>query len=527
MGWQDDPIVDEEPQVSGGQSFMDDPIVDEEIEAQAAPPTATPSMGEVAMNAVPKGAANLLNTPITLGNLIMQGIEKIADVSGATGIRDAVQFMRQGGQMDRNVPMEMAESSGLVDPSKNPQTGPQRIVDMAIQSAIGSAATPVGGVANIAKTAAMGLTSGAAAQSTKEATGSDLLAAVVGMATPLAVKGGAEAVARGGKNILLNETAKMTLKDAQRHGFVVEPSQVRQPTSKIETVAGKAAIAQGAVEKNQGIANRLAARSIGLPDDTALSPALLKTLKDKTMQPYKDVDAIFSQMKQSGQLPYFPRYHSASLMDEYIEAGQEAKALWKSYNRTPDISVLKAAKAADAHTGSILKDIEMVATASGQPDLSQRVQAAKQLYARINDVEMALNVGSGNISLPTLAKLYDNGKPLTGELKTIAKFANAFPRSARQIESVPPSGVSGTDAAMAATLGLGGAAASGSPAGLAAAGLPLLRNPAKRYVLSEKYQQRLLSDPSFRFTLNLPKGSARGASIMTGKTVLDNTEASE
>lgn len=488
--------------------------VQAEPQAQATP---EPSMGDVALNAIPKGVANLLNTPNMITSLVLKGLSSIPGMEEVPGLKEL------GDRFARNGIMELMKKGGIVDPAKDPQTGPQRVVDMAIQAAIGSAAIPGGGALNIAKQAALGATSGAAAQVTREATGSDLLAAVVGVATPLALKAGADAVSRGGKQILLNDTAKMTLKDAQKHGFVVEPSQVRQPTSKLETIAGKAAIAQGAVEKNQGIANRLAAQSIGLPPDTALSPAVLKTLKDRAMQPYRDVDAAFQQLKQAGTLPYFPRYHSQSLMDEFIEAGQEAKALWKSYNRTTDINVLKAAKAADKTTESIFKDIEMVANASGNPQLGQQVKAAKQLYARINDVETAMNVGTGNVSMPVLAKMYDQGKPLSGDLKTIAKFSNAFPRSAREIERVPPSGVSGTDAAMSATLGLGGAAASGSASGLLAAGLPLLRNPARRSLLSEKYQEMLLKQPS-RYNVTIPKSASLASSLMTGKTVLDQAE---
>ncbi len=486
-----------------------------------------PSIGAVALNAVPKGVANFLNTPNLINSLVLKGVASLPGLDAVPDLKNFLTGLAEHPEFQRNRPMEFMKKIGAVRPENEPQTGPQRIVDTAIQAAIGSAAIPGGGPLNMAKQAAMGATSGIAAQGTKEATGSDLLAGVVGMATPFVVKAGADRLAKGSKQGLLTPTAKMTLQDAQQHGFVVEPSQVRQPTSKIETVAGKAAIAQGAVEKNQGIANRLAARALGLADDTPLSPELLKTYKNTVMQPYRDVDEIFKQLKQGGQLPYFPRYHSNSLMDEFVEAGQDAKALWKSYSRDPKIEILKAAKAADAHTDGVFQDIMLVANASGKPDLANKVLSARKLYARINDVESAMNVGTGNISMPTLAAMYDKGKPLSGELQTIAKFANAFPRSAREIERVPPSGVSGTDAAMSATLGLGGAAAAGSPTGLAAAGLPLLRGPARNYVLSEKYQQRLLKDPSFRFNLQIPKSAARTSAVITGKTVLDQREESD
>ena len=78
MGWQDAPVIDgPEP------PYTPPPVPSPEgaapawqgapIEATAEPsPAEPPSMGAVAANAIPKGIANLLNTPITLANLIMQ-----------------------------------------------------------------------------------------------------------------------------------------------------------------------------------------------------------------------------------------------------------------------------------------------------------------------------------------------------------------------------------------------------------------------------------------------------------------------
>lgn len=510
-------IAHAQQRIASGQSPFAGP--GEQVEL---PNYENPSMGAVALNAVPKGVANLANTPHTINNLVLRGLANLPGMPQPA--KDFIQGIADHPAFQKNLPMELMQKIGLVNPENEPQTGPQRIVDMAVQAAVGAAAVPAGGLANVAKQAALGATSGAAAQTTNEATGSDLLAGIVGVATPLAAQAGARALQRGAKQVMLTDTAKMTLKESQQHGFVVEPSQVRQPTSKIETIAGKAAIAQGAVEKNQGIANRLAAKAIGLPPDTPLSPELLDSLKKTAMQPYREVDAAFQQLKQSGNLEYFPRYHSASLMEEFVAAGQEAKALWKSYSRNPEIAVLKAARAADTATESVFKDIERVALASGKPNLANQVRSAKQLYARINDVESAMNVGTGNVSMPALAKMLDNGKALSGELKTVAKFANAFPRAAREIERVPPSGVSGTDAAMSATLGLGGTAAAGNLSGLAAAGLPLLRGPARRHVLTDAYQRSLLQGSAKRWMPQLSQSSTRGVAAMTGKTVADNAE---
>jgi hypothetical protein len=171
-------------------------------------------------------------------------------------------------------------------------------------------------------------------------------------------------------------------------------------------------------------------------------------------------------------------------------------------------------------------EIEETVKRLGRPELIDRLRDARQLIARTYDVERAMNLGDGNISAQIIGRMFDQGRPLTGELATIGKFAQAFPRVTRDASIVPPSGVSGTDAAMSAVLGLGGATASGSTTGLLAAGLPLLRGPARRHLLSEKYQEMLLKQPS-RYNVTIPQSSSLASSLMTGNVVLGNKEASE
>lgn len=488
MGWNDDPVASDVPTPASppppqgaAPPWEGDTVVSE----PAAPtPTPEPSMGAVAANAIPKGIANLLNTPITLANLIMQGIANLPGAGHLTGLQSAAQEP----ELKANAPMDIAKSAGLVKPENEPQTGPQRIVDMAIQSAIGAAAVPAGGLAQAAKGAAIGATSGAAAQTTKELTGSDLLAAAVGMATPFALK----ALNAPAKQ-LLTEEGKFTLKEARNVGYVVEPSKVRQPSSKLETVAGKASIAQEAVVRNQEITNNMAAKALGLPEGTPLSPALLDTLKKRVEQPYQEVEALRAS---ATNLPWFPRYHSANLGEELKQARADTTALYKAYYNNPDPGVLKAAKVSAANAQSLEDDIDMIAKAVGKPELLSQLQAARQYRARIADVEMALNVADGNVSAPVIGRMLDKGRPLSGELKIVGKFAQAFPRVAREAASVPPSGVSGTDAAASAILATGGAAAAGGVEGAATGLLPLLRQPARSRVLSKSYQDKLLQTPT-------------------------------
>lgn len=493
MGWQDAPVIDgPEP------PYTPPPVPSPEgaapawqgapIEASAEPaqpePTPQPSMGAVAANAAPKGIANLLNTPITLANLIMQGIASLPGAGHLTGLQQAAQEP----ELKANAPMDVMKAAGAVKPENEPQTGPQRVVDLAIQSAIGAAAIPAGGVANAAKGAAVGAASGAAAGTTKELTGSDLLAAAVGMATPFVLS-----KLSASPTPLLTKEGKQTLKEAQAEGYVVEPSAVRQPTSKLETVAGKASIAQEASIKNQKVTNNLAAKALGLPEETPLSPALLDGLKQRVDATYQ---AVADLKASATNLPWFPRYHSQDLLGELKQARADTTSLYKAYYNNPNPGVLKAAKESAALAQSIEDDLDMIAKAAGKPELITQLQAARQYRARIADVEMALNVADGNVSAPLLGRMLDKGRPLSGELKVVGKFAQAFPRVAREAAGIPPAGVSGTDAAASAILATGGAAAAGGVEGAATGLLPLLRQPARSRVLSKGYQSKLLKEPT-------------------------------
>lgn len=513
MGWQDDPIASEVPTPGSppppdgaAPAWASDPVMPS---AAPAPEQPKPTMGQVAANAVPKGIANLLNTPMTLASLIMQGLANLPMAGHLGGLQEAANEP----ELKANPAMDLAKQIGAVDPAKDPQTGPQRIVDMAIQTAIGSAVVPGGGLAGAAKGAAIGATSGAAAQTTKELTGSDLLAAAVGMATPFAISGLGKAAATS----KLTAEGKLTLKEARTAGYVVEPSAVRTDFagSKLESVAGKAAIAQDATIRNQTVTNNMAAKHLGLPDDTSLSPALLDTLKKRVEQPYQEVEALRAS---STNLPWFSRYHNTNLGEELKQARTDTTALYKAYYNNPDPGILKAAKASSANVQSLEDDIDMIAKAVGKPELLTQLQAARQYRARIADVEMALNVADGNVSAPIIGRMLDKGRPISGELKVVGKFAQAFPRVAREAAGVPPAAVSGTDAAAAALLSAGGAAAAGSPAGVIAGGLPLARGPARNKVLSSKYQDKLLQDPK----APTPLSTTAARSGMVGKTLTQN-----
>ncbi len=432
-------------------------------EREAAVPQGTPDpgIGNVMLNAVPKGVANLLNTPVTLWNL----------AKGAAGamhpqIKDYM-------QPTPNYPMQAAESMGLVDPAKEPQTAGQRIADAAVQGGVGALAGPGG----FLKNAATGLAAGGAGQTTTEVTGSPTAGMVAGALTPFMLRSYS-------KPPEMNAVKQQTLEEGRKAGYVVPPTEVNPSfiNEKLESLAGKAAVKQEAVLRNQGVTNALAAKALGLAPDTPLTEGTLNAVREHASPPYKQV----AQISPMG----------ASALEKLKDARFEASDAWKFYQRSGDPAARKEAAALSQKADLYESAIEKMAKQAGQPGLIDDLRESRKLIAKTYDVEKSLNLGSADVSAPALGSQLDKAglAAKSGDLAVVGKFQQAFPKFMGEGTKSPVPGVSGTDAAMAAGLGMGGYGAAG-PAGWLAAGLPLVRGPARAYALSNMKQNRLLGTP--------------------------------
>ena len=454
-----------------------------EIMRMRAQPTEPSSTLAVAGQAVLKGAAALpdavLNTPANLGNLAMMAYATGRPEAAAKAELFEPPNLIRGG----------LEKAGLITPEGEPQTGGQRILDRAIQTGVGVAVAPAKGITDVALNVGSGLFSGAAAGLTKEVTGSDTAALLVGMATPMIT---AAAGSRANQPTLKNPVRSQTVREAQEAGYVIPPSAVKPSftTNRLESVAGKAAVKQEAAAQNQEVTNRLAAKSLGLPEETILTESTLNQVRSDAGKAYQAIADLS------------PR--AASALERLKEVRNNITAYFKHYDRSADPASLKEARKLTTQANMLERVIEKQAQAAGKPELVQGYLDARQLTAKSYDIERALNLGDGNVSATIIGRMLDQGKPLTGELKVIGKFAQAFPSITR--EGITSAGVSGTDPALAALLA--------SQGHVAAGGLPLLRGPVRSGLMSNLYQQRLLAQPP---TL----GQAATRSVLAGRSIAD------
>lgn len=129
--------------------------------------------------------------------------------------------------------------------------------------------------------------------------------------------------------------------------------------------------------------------------------------------------------------------------------------------------------------------IEYSLDGANKKELSANYQKARIRIAKTHSVEAALNDTTGNVDALHIAKMWDKGKPLSGGLEKIAKFADAFSGSARNVDNMKDA-VNFSFADLA--LGAAGHLATGNYAGLAAVGA----RPAMRSLALSRVGQGLI-----------------------------------
>lgn len=343
--------------------------------------------------------------------------------------------------------------------------------------------------------------------------------ALVGGALPVVTKAAGVAGNAIGKVFRGPEQAPELAKAVQAArtaGYVVPPTQAR-PTllnRLAEGFSGKITTAQNASAKNQGVTNSLAAKELGLPADTQLTPDVLKTVRDAAGQAY---DVVSSSGTITPGQPYldaldkiaapaikaaqgFPNAKPSpvielveSLRSPNFDAGsavaklKELRTAADDAFRTGNTDVARASKAA---AGALEDALEAHLGQIGNPQALQDFREARKLIAKTYSVERAMNPTSGSVDARKLAGQLNKGKPLSGDLKTIADFANRFPKATQTVEgmgSLPQT----SPLDWAASGGI--SAATGSPLMLASV---MARPASRRLALSDLVQNRLVQPPA-------------------------------
>jgi hypothetical protein len=145
-------------------------------------------------------------------------------------------------------------------------------------------------------------------------------------------------------------------------------------------------------------------------------------------------------------------------------------------------------------------------------NLLEQFKTSRQRMAISHTVEDAIRVGSGSVDAKKLGRDIQNDKYMTGDLKTVAEFANTFPRvnaPATTIGTPGAGSVLGRSFSGALGAGTGLVASGGNPlAVMAGAAAPELISAATRnYMLSKMGQRQIL--PKYDKYKNLAEGLSK------------------
>lgn len=467
------------PRATGMPSFAD-------AKAETGKPPA-PANSRVALNSISKGIAGgadaFLNTPNNVLNLIKAGAGSLTNLVGRPDLSPDItpnpDFARRA-----------ITAFGAIGPAGEPLTPTQRVIDYAGQFAGNALTAPANSTRGLAQNLAVSAGSGALAGGTKELTGSDTAAAAVGMLAPVAVNSMAGSAVnrieamrnRQSANVVRDET----LAAARKEGYVVPGSEVNQSAlnNRLESFAGKAALKQDASIRNQEVTNKLAAKELGLPEGTAITPGKLEAYRNQVSAPYQEIAKISPMADKA--------------LFDLRQARSESQAQWKFYERSANPDAQKAAIALDQRASMLETALERIAVRFGKPDLVNDLRDARTKIAKSYDIEKSLNVGDASVSAPVIGRALDSGKPLSGNLETIGRFQQGPGRKfTAEGASVPAPGVSGTNFYGGAVLGAAGNSMAG-PAGVIAGGIPLLRGPMRSLLLSDVYQNSRFANPNYR-----------------------------
>lgn len=264
---------------------------------------------------------------------------------------------------------------------------------------------------------------------------------------------------------------------ARQSGYNLPPTEVRPNAlnSLLEGLSGKTKTSQAASQQNQEVTNALAKKAVGLADDAVLDGPALQAIRAEAGKAYDAVAA-------AGQITPGAKYTQA--LDSIVSDAQKAAQSFPNGKANPVLAEIDALRSASFDAGSAVAKIKELRAAADTayaqrdkslgkalkqgaaaledaiedhlqqagPGLLKQFRDARQLIAKTYSVESALNKGSGEVAASALAKQLQKGRPLSGELRTIAEVGSAFPK-ATQVLPQSYNALSPLDFAVAAGTG--------------------------------------------------------------------------
>ena len=510
------------PQAFDPDAYLAAPVktLVSEVPAERRPPSTIAVVTSAPYKALGGAADVFLNAPQNVINLAKMGAGTLATAAGYPNLAPEV-----------TAPPErvtnMLRNAGLIKPTENMTQG-QRVLDVGLQAATGGMLSPARTGAELLRSGAVGLGSGAAGQVVTEATGSPVAGLVTSMAIPATTASAAQArQVRLDMQRSQNAVRDLTIRAGQNEKLLTTPGSVTPSGQNVllERVAGKTGLQQRAAVQNQPEIDRLARRAVQIPIDGDLTRANMENIRRQEYQiGYAPVarigpiatDTAFAQSLDDVLAAYtgpgrsFPNaipQPVTDLVNNYRVAQFNSGDAVGATRTLRDASRANMARgdnelglAQRAISNALEDQIERFLQTTGNTNLLDRLRASRQRMAISHSVEDAIVEGGGHVNARTLANdLQTRGRYFSGDLDLIARFANI------SRPTMTPPGARGTpDAGSLLGTSLGGGAGAlvgglfggvpGASAGamLGAVAPRAAQLAAQRYLLSPMGQRRAI-----------------------------------
>lgn len=309
---------------------------------------------------------------------------------------------------------------------------------------------------------------------------------------------------------------QQALARARAEGYSVPPATTNPSmlNRTLESIGGKVAMEQDASLANQKITDSLVKKGLGLDAATDMSESVLPGLRTAAAAPYKALRGAGTMRADSeygkaldriaGQYTGAAKDFPDLARNDVLAAIESVrKPAWDADSAMDAIAILRD-KSSTAYTqgdkalGKAYKEVSGAMESAIERSLGRRGKDAEKLLAEFRDArqliaktytaEKALNPQVGSFNASKFASELAKGKPLTGEMKKVGEFAQAFPKAAKLM--LDSGSVRNTDV----ILGAGTAAISKEPSLLL---YPFVRQAIRKGLLSQ-YGQEILGTPGIQ-----------------------------
>jgi hypothetical protein len=349
----------------------------------------------------------------------------------------------------------------------------------------------------------------------------------------------------------MNAVRDATLRAAQGEGYVATPGSVSPTGANVlsERMAGKTHLEQLASVQNQIVTDKLARRAVGIADTAPLTSDAMKSIRKaeytKGYEPIKNLgpiktdgayldDLVNLEATYTGPGGSFPgaipetvsnlvKIFTTDKFDakDAVKVTQTLREQAKSNFFKGDNDL---AKAQIGISNALENQIERTLTATQRPDaakLLEQFRLSRQRMAVSHTIEDAIKEGSGTVIASKLAKDIQSGKYVSGDVKTIAEFANVFPRvmqTPSQIGTPSAGTVLGRSlsggAGAAAGFAMGGPTGAGIGGAVGAIAPEMMSAGMRNYLLSPVGQRNLIPNYSPMASRLTSDEAARNALMM-------------